>query len=273
LENIDLLEKLNQLEKQSEQSLKVNNSQSDSFIEERGKIINLDTFEKKSGQKNNSVLNNSLNNKATNASRVKYNEYGSDNSINISVILNENNILKEKYERKNLLKQRLKVLKEELNRIMVKCGDINVENIHLSRLYSQGTHEISNELLNVHESQIDRINGIHLSKLENGSKALYNQLLKQRANYSNSLYLNYHKNDLKLPLINHNIMQKYRFPVVEKEDTHSLIYNVIKNLLNEHNNLNKNTMLKKRKFDWEEFSTFSAYQIFTLMSLNPVKYI
>lgn len=154
------MERLNQLEKQPENSIKVVNSNSDSFIEEKGKTINLDTFEKKSVKKNNSVLNHSINNRGNNNSRLKYNEYGSDNSINISVILNENYAIKEQYERKNLLKQRLKVLKDELNRIMVKCGNINTENIHLSKLYSQGTHEISLELLNVHESQLERINGI-----------------------------------------------------------------------------------------------------------------
>lgn len=154
------MERLNQLEKQPENSIKVVNSNSDSFIEEKGKTINLDTFEKKSVKKNNSVLNHSINNRGNNNSRLKYNEYGSDNSINISVILNENYAIKEQYERKNLLKQRLKVLKDELNRIMVKCGNINTENINLSKLYSQGTHEISLELLNVHESQLERINGI-----------------------------------------------------------------------------------------------------------------
>lgn len=104
-----------------------------------------------------------------------------------------------------------------------------------------------------------------------GNKALYNQLLKQRANYSNSLALNYHKSDLKLPIINHNIMQKYKYPVAEKEDTHSLIYGVIKNLLLEHNNLNKNSVIKKKRFDPDEFGTFTSYQIYTLMSLHPVR--
>ena len=106
--------------------------------------------------------------------------------------------------------------------------------------------------------------------IEAGNKALYGELLKQRANYSSSVAINYHKSDIKLPIINHNIMQKYKYPMIEREDTHSLIYSVIKNLLNEHNNLNKNTFLKKKKFEWEEFSTFTSYQIFTLMCLTPV---
>lgn len=67
-------------------------------------------------------------------------------------------------------------------------------------------------------------------------------------------------------------MQKYHYPIIEKEDTHSLIYNVIKNLLNEHNNLSKNSYGKKKRFDWDEFSSFTSYQIFTLVSLNPVQF-
>jgi hypothetical protein len=59
--------------------------------------------------------------------------------------------------------------------------------------------------------------------------------------------------------------------VTEKSDPTTFIYNVIKNMLEEHHNLNKMINIKKKKFDWEEFKNFSAYQIYTLLTLNRVK--
>jgi hypothetical protein len=76
--------------------------------------------------------------------------------------------------------------------------------------------------------------------------------------------------EIKLPLINASITKKYNFPVVEKSDTSAFIYNVIKNMLNEHYALNKSLSIKKKKFEWEEFKSFSGYQIYTLLCLNKV---
>ncbi len=78
--------------------------------------------------------------------------------------------------------------------------------------------------------------------------------------------------EIKLPIINASISKKYNFPIVEKSDTSTFIYNVIKNMLNENYTLNKSLNIKKKKFDWEEFKTFSAYQIYTLLCLNKVHY-
>ncbi len=77
--------------------------------------------------------------------------------------------------------------------------------------------------------------------------------------------------DLKLPIINANISKKYNYPIIEKSDPTTFIYNVVKEMLQEHHNLNKNINIKKKKFDWEEFKGFSAYQIYTLLSLNKVE--
>ena len=163
MENITLLEKLNQLEKQAEKTIKVANSNSESFIQEKPPKISYDVIENSHSRKKSSRLNNSDNKGAPiKLSRLKYNEYGSDNSINISSLLNENDLLKEKYDRSNLLRQRVRILKDELNRIMIRCGNINTQNIHLSKHYSSGIHEVSQELLNVHESQLDRIKGIFI---------------------------------------------------------------------------------------------------------------
>jgi len=55
---------------------------------------------------------------------------------------------------------------------------------------------------------------------------------------------------------------------VEKSDTSAFIYNVIKNMLDEHYTLNKNINIKKKRFEWDEFKNFSGYQIYTLLCLN-----
>jgi hypothetical protein len=72
-------------------------------------------------------------------------------------------------------------------------------------------------------------------------------------------------------MIYSNIEKKYNFPVIEKADPTSFIYNVIKNMIDENNSLNKSVNIKKKKFEWEEFKEFSPYQIYTLLSLNKVK--
>ena len=78
------------------------------------------------------------------------------------------------------------------------------------------------------------------------------------------------KNDetLKLPIIHNNIMKKYNYPIVEKTNPTTLVYQVIKNMLEESHNLNKMVNMKKNKFSWDEFKKFSAYQIYTILNLN-----
>jgi hypothetical protein len=78
---------------------------------------------------------------------------------------------------------------------------------------------------------------------------------------------------MKLPMINNNIQKKYNFPVIEKSEPTTFIYNVIKNMLEENQNLNKSLSINKKKIDWEEFKNLSAYQIYTMLSLNKVKKI
>ena len=151
LENINLLEKLNLLEKQSDKTINANNY---SFID--GKISSLEDSNMNRSNNNNHPLKLSI---------LKYNEYGNDNSINISSVLNENSQLKEKYSNNHMNRQRIKIIKDELDRILIKCGNINTDNINSCKIYSMGVHEISMELLNVHESQLDRINGKKNNKI------------------------------------------------------------------------------------------------------------
>jgi hypothetical protein len=75
---------------------------------------------------------------------------------------------------------------------------------------------------------------------------------------------------LKLPKIMTNMEKIYKHPYLEKADPSTLIYNVIKNIVDENNSLTKSISMKKKKIPWEEFQHLSAYQIFTLLTLNKV---
>lgn len=92
--------------------------------------------------------------------------------------------------------------------------------------------------------------------------SLYFELVKERGGHTDE--------QLRLPIINNNIKQKYNYPILEKSEPTTFIYNVIKNMLDEHHNLNKSLNIRKKRFDWDEFKHFSAYQIYTILSLNRV---
>ena len=55
---------------------------------------------------------------------------------------------------------------------------------------------------------------------------------------------------------------------MEKSGPKTLIYNAIKNVLDENLNEEKISNLKKNKIDWEEFKNFSCYQIYTILNMN-----
>jgi hypothetical protein len=103
----------------------------------------------------------------------------------------------------------------------------------------------------------------------NNGNSLYFELIKDKniPNINGGFNVD---DQLKLPMINSNIQKKYNFPITEKSEPTTFIYNVIKNMLEEHHTLNKSLNIKKKKFDFDEFKSFSAYQIYTLLSLNRV---
>lgn len=109
----------------------------------------------------------------------------------------------------------------------------------------------------------------NLLKGTNGSNTLYFELVKDRQMININGGYNMDE-QLKLPIISNNIVKKYNFPLTEKSDPSTFIYNVVKNILDEHHKLNKTLHIKKKKFDWENFKNFSPYQIFTILSLNKV---
>jgi hypothetical protein len=123
-------------------------------------------------------------------------------------------------------------------------------------------NEIGRELLKIHELKLDKV--INGTNQKNNSSSLYFQIVKTKTNGNET------KNDsiLKLPLINKNIIEKYNYPIVEKSEPKSLIYNAIKNVLDENLNEEKISNLKKNKIDWDEFKNFSAYQIYTILNMN-----
>ena len=55
---------------------------------------------------------------------------------------------------------------------------------------------------------------------------------------------------------------------MEKSHPNTLIYNVVKNMLDENHNSSKISNIRKNKINWEEFKDFSAYQIYTILNMN-----
>ncbi len=92
---------------------------------------------------------------------------------------------------------------------------------------------------------------------------MYFEMIKKKK-YNNK------RNDeeLKLPIINNNIIKKYNYPLIEKSNPNNLIYRVIKNIVDESHITNKKNNMKKNKFKWDEFRNFSAYQIYTTLNMN-----
>ena len=75
--------------------------------------------------------------------------------------------------------------------------------------------------------------------------------------------------DFKKPLLHANIKQKYKLDFNSLNcGSNSNIYEVIKEMLEEHSSLNKNAGIKSTKFEWREFSSFTAYQVYTLLQMN-----
>ena len=88
----------------------------------------------------------------TNNSRIK------DSSIlNITEFIEDNDKLKEKFERINYLKEKFRFRKKENKFIGNEIARINLQ-IHLmATIFTDGMHEISRELLKIHEIQLEKV--------------------------------------------------------------------------------------------------------------------
>ena len=163
-----------------------------------------------------------------------------------------------------ILKKFITIKKKENENLIKGITEMNSDIFLFKKIFNEGLHEIAKELLKIHEIQLDKVINSQNSKNDLMGNNLYFEIIKQ--NYNG----NEQKNDemLKLPIINSNIQKKYNYPVTLKATSDSLVYKVIKNMLENSNNLNKILNMKKNKFSWEEFKSFSAYQIYTILNIN-----
>ena len=240
-ENLTLTDKINELENENN----YNN--------------NVSTYMNNSQYGNNSsvILNNSqTNNQSVN---ILNNSDKLPGSIKINEIVKENEDIKEQYERILELKKEYKNKKIQNQKLIKSINEMNTDCFLFKKIFNEGMHEIGKELMKIHELKLDKIiNGT------NNKNSIYFQIIKDKMNGNEK------KNDetLKLPLINKNIAKKYNYPIVEKSNPNTLIYNVLRNILDESHNSSKLTNIKKNKISWDEFKNFSAYQIYTVLNLN-----
>jgi hypothetical protein len=190
-------------------------------------------------------------------------DYDKNGSINITDLLDENESLRQKYKQISLLKQKLKTRKKESKYLSNETSIYNTKYFVLAKIFTEGMHEVSKELLKIHEIQLDKI----ISKNNSDNSMLYFELHKDRQFSSyNGAYNN--EDQLKLPKISSNIQKKYNYPVVEKSDPTVFIYNAIKHMLEENQTLNKTLNFRNKRINWEEFKNLSAYQIYTILTLH-----
>ena len=207
---------------------------------------------------NNYSKSNNINNSSLIGNKNKSRE-----SINLNEIIEENEEIKNQYIQIMQLKKIYKSKKKENKTLLKNIADMNTECFTYKKIFNEGIHEIAKELLKLHEMQLDKVIN-NKGNNKSNINSIYFELVKSNGNGNDK------KNDtlFKLPQINANIITKYKFPINEKRTPETLIFNVIKKMVNESHNLNKAINLKKNKFSWEEFKTFSAYQIFTILNLN-----
>ena len=223
---------------------------------------NVSTYMNNSQYGNNSsvILNNSqTNNQSVN---ILNNSVKLPGGIKINEIVKENEDIKNQYERLLELKKNYKIKKKENQKLIKTINEMNTNCFLFKKIFNEGMHEIGKELLKIHELKLDKV--ISGTNNNNNPNSLYFQIVKDKLNGNEK------KNDeiLKLPLINKNIEQKYNFPIVEKSNPNTLIYNVIKKILDENHNSSKISNIKKNKINWNEFKNFSAYQIYSILNMN-----
>lgn len=296
-ENLELLEKIQEIKLRKIREYKtqiennnINNSNYNNSVNNNNNANsnNIDVYENNANSitnnntnNNNDTLNNNMNNSSilnkskmqnplnqSKQSKFKYSEYGKDNALNksllnITEIIDENVYLKDKFAELREKKTTLIKFRKENKLLSNEISSINAQIFFLSKVFSEGMHEIGVELRKVHEIQLDKI----INKNSYGN-SLYFELVKDiyPSNLSGNCYPL--TKEIKLPIIHDNIQRKYNYPIIEKSEPKTFIYNVIKNMIDEHQLLNRNLNIRKKKFDWNEFCDFTAYQMFTILSLN-----
>ena len=253
-----IIPKLEKKVKTKNEKLKQINKENLKLLEQIKEIENFNTL-----ANSNSYLNisNNFNNISSYYENSQIINDKIPNSININELIENNNSLKEQYFR--ILKLRREYLnKKNANINLVKqITDMNTDLFLFKKIFQEGFYELSKEVLKINELQLDKVISYNNSDINTNS--LYFEMIKQKK-YNNK------RNDeeLKLPIINNNIIKKYNYPLVEKSDPNNLIYKVIKNIVDESHISNKKNNMKKNKFTWDEFQHFSAYQIYTILNMN-----
>ena len=210
---------------------------------------------------NNINYGNMDNNNQSNRSETNNMNYSINfnNSINIPEILAKNENLKKKQEKINKLKVMLKEKKMENGYLMRNINLMYNNFFRCKKVYNEGMHEIAKELLRINEMELDKV----INNSNTNFNSSYFDIFKTSYNSGQS------KNDLlKKPMINDNIIKKFKYPILEKSEPNDLLYKVIKNIIEENNINNKINNMKKNKFSWDEFKECSAYQIYTLLNIN-----
>ena len=226
-------------------STNVNNSQSINGINYSNMINNMN-FAK--------IGNKSLIKSESNSTSMNY-----ENGINVPKILEKNEGLRKKQEKIDKMREILQEKKIENEYLMKNINQMNNDFFKCKKVYNEGMHEIAKELLRINEMELDKV----INNSNTNFNSLYFDIFKTNYNSGQS------KNDLlKWPIINNNIKEKFKYPIMEKSEPNDLLYKVIKNIIEENNINNKINNMKKNKFSWDEFKDFSAYQIYTLLNIN-----
>ena len=251
--NLLILEKTNELENENNNNNNINHN-------------NVSTNMNNSQYGNNSsvILNNSSQAIGNQSTNFLNNSDKFPKGIKINEIVRENEDIKNQYNRILELRKEYKNTKIQNQKMIRTINEMSMDCFLFKKIFKEGMNEIGKELLKIHELKLDKvINRTNQNKNKNSS-SLYFQIVKTKTNGNET------KNDsiLKLPLINKNIIEKYNYPIVEKSGPKTLIYNAIKNVLDENLNEEKISNLKKNKIDWEEFKNFSCYQIYTILNMN-----
>ena len=277
-ENLKLMEQINKFENELSYKLAEELDDFNNNLNNKMNYNNNQNFMASNDSENsnsNSINNNSqsinysniikninfvnMENKSNRGENYISNSISFNNSINIPEILEKNEFLKEKKEKIDKLKEILREKKLENDYLMKNINIMNNNFYKCKKVYNEGMHEIAKELLRINEMELDKV----INNSNTNFNSLYFDIFKTNYNSGQS------KNELlKLPLLNNNITNKYKYPIKEKAQPNDLLYKVIKSIIEENNINNKINNMKKNKFSWEEFKEFSAYQIYTLLNIN-----
>ena len=250
--NLLILEKINELE----------NENNNNNINHNNVSTNMNNSQY--GNNSSVILNNSSQAIGNQSTNFLNNSDKFPKGIKINEIVRENEDIKNQYNRILELRKEYKNTKIQNQKMIRTINEMSMDCFLFKKIFKEGMNEIGKELLKIHELKLDKvINRTNQNKNKNSS-SLYFQIVKTKTNGNET------KNDsiLKLPLINKNIIEKYNYPIVEKSGPKTLIYNAIKNVLDENLNEERISNLKKNKIDWEEFKNFSCYQIYTILNMN-----